>query len=52
MNDALVFDPALIRKYDKAGPRYTSWAEAVPEIQEGPVAVKVLAGKRPTAMMD
>jgi oxygen-independent coproporphyrinogen III oxidase len=29
MNDALVFDPALIRKYDKAGPRYTSYPTAV-----------------------
>jgi oxygen-independent coproporphyrinogen-3 oxidase len=29
MNDALIFDPALIRKYDKAGPRYTSYPTAV-----------------------
>ena len=29
MNDALLFDPALIRKYDKAGPRYTSYPTAV-----------------------
>ncbi|TVR58289.1 MAG: oxygen-independent coproporphyrinogen III oxidase [Candidatus Competibacteraceae bacterium] len=29
MNNALVFDPALIRKYDKAGPRYTSYPTAV-----------------------
>ena len=29
MNDALIFDPALIHKYDKAGPRYTSYPTAV-----------------------
>ncbi len=29
MNTAIVFDPALIRKYDKAGPRYTSYPTAV-----------------------
>lgn len=29
MNNALIFDPALIRKYDKAGPRYTSYPTAV-----------------------
>ena len=29
MNTALVFDPASIRKYDKAGPRYTSYPTAV-----------------------
>lgn len=34
MNDALVFDPTLIRKYDKAGPRYTSYPTAV-QFHEG-----------------
>jgi oxygen-independent coproporphyrinogen-3 oxidase len=34
MNTALVFDPALIRKYDKAGPRYTSYPTAV-QFQDG-----------------
>ena len=29
MNTAIVFDPALIRKYDKSGPRYTSYPTAV-----------------------
>ncbi len=29
MNTALVFDPASIGKYDKAGPRYTSYPTAV-----------------------
>jgi len=29
MNTALLFNPALIRKYDKAGPRYTSYPTAV-----------------------
>jgi len=29
MNSILLFDPALIRKYDKAGPRYTSYPTAV-----------------------
>jgi len=29
MNNAIVFDPALIAKYDKAGPRYTSYPTAV-----------------------
>jgi oxygen-independent coproporphyrinogen-3 oxidase len=29
MNTAIIFDPALIRKYDKAGPRYTSYPTAV-----------------------
>lgn len=29
MNTELIFDPALIRKYDKAGPRYTSYPTAV-----------------------
>ncbi|MBK8182141.1 MAG: oxygen-independent coproporphyrinogen III oxidase [Candidatus Competibacteraceae bacterium] len=29
MNTAIVFDQALIRKYDKAGPRYTSYPTAV-----------------------
>ncbi len=29
MNTAIVFDSALIRKYDKAGPRYTSYPTAV-----------------------
>lgn len=29
MNTAIVFDPALIAKYDKAGPRYTSYPTAV-----------------------
>ena len=29
MDTAIVFDPTLIRKYDKAGPRYTSYPTAV-----------------------
>ncbi len=29
MNTSIVFDSALIRKYDKAGPRYTSYPTAV-----------------------
>lgn len=29
MNASLVFDPALIRRYDRAGPRYTSYPTAV-----------------------
>ena len=29
MNTAIVFDSTLIRKYDKAGPRYTSYPTAV-----------------------
>lgn len=29
MNSTIVFDSALIRKYDKAGPRYTSYPTAV-----------------------
>ncbi|MDG4561462.1 MAG: coproporphyrinogen III oxidase, partial [Candidatus Competibacter sp.] len=29
INTAIVFDPALIGKYDKAGPRYTSYPTAV-----------------------
>ncbi|MFO1424145.1 MAG: oxygen-independent coproporphyrinogen III oxidase [Candidatus Competibacteraceae bacterium] len=29
MNTAIAFDPTLIRKYDKAGPRYTSYPTAV-----------------------
>ncbi|MBE2295852.1 MAG: coproporphyrinogen III oxidase, partial [Phycisphaerales bacterium] len=29
MNSTIVFDPALIRKYDQAGPRYTSYPTAV-----------------------
>lgn len=29
MNTALLFNPTLIRKYDKAGPRYTSYPTAV-----------------------
>lgn len=29
MDTAIVFDPELIRKYDKAGPRYTSYPTAV-----------------------
>ncbi|MBL8260093.1 MAG: oxygen-independent coproporphyrinogen III oxidase [Candidatus Competibacteraceae bacterium] len=34
MTAELVFDPALIRKYDKAGPRYTSYPTAV-QFHEG-----------------
>jgi oxygen-independent coproporphyrinogen-3 oxidase len=34
MDTALVFDPALIVKYDKAGPRYTSYPTAV-QFHEG-----------------
>jgi oxygen-independent coproporphyrinogen-3 oxidase len=34
MNTAIVVDPALIRKYDKAGPRYTSYPTAV-QFHEG-----------------
>jgi oxygen-independent coproporphyrinogen-3 oxidase len=34
MNTALVFDPASIGKYDKAGPRYTSYPTAV-QFQDG-----------------
>ncbi len=29
MNTAIVFDPTLIRKYDRSGPRYTSYPTAV-----------------------
>ncbi|MBL8253140.1 MAG: coproporphyrinogen III oxidase, partial [Candidatus Competibacter sp.] len=29
MNATVIFDPDLIRKYDKAGPRYTSYPTAV-----------------------
>ncbi|HXH02371.1 MAG TPA: oxygen-independent coproporphyrinogen III oxidase [Candidatus Competibacteraceae bacterium] len=29
MDTAIVFDPALIRKYDRSGPRYTSYPTAV-----------------------
>ena len=29
MNSTIIFDPALIRKYDQAGPRYTSYPTAV-----------------------
>lgn len=29
MDDPIVFDPALIRKYDKTGPRYTSYPTVV-----------------------
>ena len=29
MEQALVFDPALIARYDQAGPRYTSYPTAV-----------------------
>ena len=34
MDTAIVFDPALIRKYDKSGPRYTSYPTAV-QFHEG-----------------
>ncbi len=34
MNAAIIFDPALIRKYDQAGPRYTSYPTAV-QFHEG-----------------
>mgnify|MGYP003584896272 CR=1 FL=1 len=34
MDTAIVFDPALIRKYDQAGPRYTSYPTAV-QFHEG-----------------
>ncbi len=34
METTIVFDPALIRKYDKAGPRYTSYPTAV-QFHEG-----------------
>jgi len=34
MDTRIVFDPALIRKYDKAGPRYTSYPTAV-QFHEG-----------------
>lgn len=34
MDISIVFDPALIRKYDKAGPRYTSYPTAV-QFHEG-----------------
>ncbi|HCK80347.1 MAG TPA: oxygen-independent coproporphyrinogen III oxidase [Candidatus Competibacter sp.] len=34
MTATLLFDPALIRKYDKAGPRYTSYPTAV-QFHEG-----------------
>ena len=29
MDQAIIFDPELIKRYDKSGPRYTSYPTAV-----------------------
>ncbi|MEN8261165.1 MAG: coproporphyrinogen III oxidase, partial [Pseudomonadota bacterium] len=34
MNQSLTFDPELIRRYDRAGPRYTSYPTAL-ELHDG-----------------
>ncbi|HRD66576.1 MAG TPA: oxygen-independent coproporphyrinogen III oxidase [Candidatus Competibacter sp.] len=56
MNTAIVFEPALLRKYDKAGPRYTSYPTAVQfhdgfgEAEYRELALASNAGGRPLSL--